>query len=99
MQTKIDAERIHAVTEACDKEAWLFAESGGTKGYVQVVYRPSRRQTSEQIFARVVRLWRAIDRPNAQISLVNVGNAQGAVRRAKNTPINLTLLRGSEAVA
>lgn len=87
----MDREKIVAVQTACDEAAWLFAESGKEQGIVDVRYLPSRRHTSEQIFARLVRLWDAIDRPNARILLINQYHAEAAFRRTKNTAMQIRL--------
>ncbi|MCI6573644.1 MAG: hypothetical protein PT944_00945 [Actinomycetaceae bacterium] len=92
MRVQIDPGKVAAVQRACDKNAWLYAESGGKDGIVPVIYKVSRRHTSEEIFARIVRLWHAIDRPNVQIQLVASELAQGVLRRTKNTAIRMRII-------
>ncbi|MDD7465876.1 MAG: hypothetical protein PUK59_06555 [Actinomycetaceae bacterium] len=94
MRVHIDTEKVMAVQRACDENVWLYAESGGEEGIVPVIYKVSRRHTSEEIFARIVRLWHAIDRPNTEIRLAASDLAEGVLRRAKNTTIRVSIDRG-----
>ncbi|MDY5589776.1 MAG: hypothetical protein SPF30_07505 [Arcanobacterium sp.] len=91
IRAHMDFEKVMAVQRACDSNAWLYAESGGTEGVVPVMYKASRRHTSEDIFARVVRLWHAIDRPNVTIQLPTSDLAAAVIRRAKNSAIQVVL--------
>ena len=89
----IDDERaqIRAVQQACDTQAWLYAESGMSEGIVPVHYQPALGDNSERIFARIVRLWSDIDRPNAMIMLPDSPAGVGAFRRCRHTSINVAL--------
>lgn len=99
MASHITPQRIAQVQAACEQQAWLFAESGAQHGWVPVAYRPSLRHDSERIFGNVVRLWAAIDRPNAQILIIATPTSEAAFRRLKHTQVNAKLISAAEASA
>lgn len=88
-----NSQKVAEVQHACDQRAALYACSGGMKGVVPLRYQPQPDENSDHIFGALVRIWYAVDRPNALLQLPDSAHARGAVRRSKHARMSVVIVQ------
>jgi transaldolase len=93
-----EAVAVADVRAACDAFRSVYASSGGTDGLVSLEVNPELARDTNGTVAEAIRLWAALDRPNAMIKIPGTREGLPAITRAieEGISINVTLLFGVE---
>jgi transaldolase len=85
---------IQDVREAADLFRPVYDETGGRDGFVSLEVSPGVTRDTEGSIKEALRLWRAVDRPNAMIKIPGTREGWPAIERclAEGFNINITLL-------
>ncbi|MGN6391266.1 MAG: transaldolase [Gemmatimonadales bacterium] len=82
------------VRAACDAFAGVYQATGGDDGLVSLEVSPALAHDSAATVREAVRLWRAVDRPNAMIKIPGTTEGLPAITEciARGISVNVTLL-------
>jgi transaldolase len=94
-----DALSIEDVRMACDVLRPVYDETGGANGYVSIEVAPSLAHDTAATIADALRLFRAVDRPNAMIKIPGTPEGVPAIEEClyAGLNVNVTLLFSLEA--
>lgn len=94
-----DALSIEDVRMACDVFRPVYDETGGANGYVSIEVAPSLAHDTAATIADALRLFRAVDRPNAMIKIPGTPEGVPAIEEClyAGLNVNVTLLFSLEA--
>lgn len=87
---------IKDIRRATDYFAPLYAQSGGTNGFVSLEVSPKLANDAERTIAQARSLWKSIGRKNAMIKIPGTKEGLHAIRKctSEGININVTLLFG-----
>lgn len=82
------------VRTACDRFAGVFADTGGTDGFVSLEVSPHLARDAGRTIDEARRIWQALERPNAMIKVPGTREGLIAIRSllAEGINVNVTLL-------
>jgi transaldolase len=93
-----EAVAVADVRAACDAFRPVYTSSGGTDGLVSLEVNPELARDTDGTIAEAIRLWAAVERPNAMIKIPGTREGLPAITRAieEGISVNVTLLFGVE---
>ena len=93
-----EAVAVADVRAACDAFRPVYDSSGGTDGLVSLEVNPELARDTDGTVAEAIRLWAALERPNAMIKIPGTREGLPAIARAieQGISVNVTLLFGVE---
>ncbi|GIW86268.1 MAG: transaldolase [Isosphaeraceae bacterium] len=94
-----DALTLADIRRALDLFLPVYERTGGADGFVSLEVSPLLARNTSETLAEAVRLWKALDRPNAMIKIPGTGEGLPAIEEAlfEGVNVNVTLLFGVEA--